>query len=220
MDYKQIITDFLKLQDAYQFTHRNLMTKERFKNFAGGDQNLATDLTNETLNEPLIEHVGYLPIMAAYFHQYLEHTDQVNLGRSLTMLAIHDIGETELGDVFTYTKTEADEEAEIEMALSLLPKYQQEIFLEYEKQESFDAKYAKSIDALAGFFPALDMPRIIIKRFNKRGACVDDIVSRKRPLMEWDNTLLSIFDLSIEQAYRAEKGDDLLFKNVVYDIEK
>lgn len=194
------------------------MTKERFKHFANADPDLALDLDNTPLNEPLIEHVGHLPITAAYFHQFLEHKDRVDLGRSLAMLAIHDIGETELGDVFTYTKTEADETAEIEAALKLLPEYQQKIFLEYEAQDTFAAKYAKAIDAMAGFLPTLDMPHIIIKRFHKRGARVDDVVNRKRSLMEWDTTLLNIFDISMEQAYRAERGEELLFPAVPYDV--
>jgi len=167
----------------------------------------------------LIEHVGHLPIVASYFHQFLEHKDEVNLGRVLTMLSIHDIGETVLGDIFTYTKTVVEEQEEVAVALTLLPEYLQEIFLEYEALDSFDAKYAKSVDALAGFLPTLDMPRIIIKRFIKRGACVDVIVCKKRPVMEWDSTMLQVFNMSMDQAYRAERGEVLLFPAVDYDMK-
>ena len=119
MDYHKIITDFLKLQDAYQFTRRNLMTKERFRDIASADVERALDLDGTFLNEPLIEHVGHLPIVASYFHQFLEHKDEVNLGRVLTMLSIHDIGETVLGDIFTYTKTVVEEQEEVAVALTL-----------------------------------------------------------------------------------------------------
>jgi 5'-deoxynucleotidase YfbR-like HD superfamily hydrolase len=218
MNYEKIIKDFLSLQDSYQFTRRNLMTKERFRDFVDADPKKGLDLDNVLLNEPLIEHVGHLPIVASYFHQFLEHKDEVDLGRVLTMLSIHDIGETVLGDIFTYTKTEADEEEEVEVALTLLPKYLQEIFLEYEALETFDAKYAKSVDALAGFLPALDMPRIILKRFKKRGACVKDVIDRKGYLMEWDTTMKAVFDLGMTQARQAENNEPLLFGNVEYDI--
>jgi len=194
------------------------MTKERFLDIANADPVRALDISDETLNEPLVEHVGHLPIVASYFHQFLEHKEGVDLGRVLTMLAIHDIGETVLGDIFSYTKTEAEEEEEVAVALTLLPQYLQDIFLEYEALESMDSKYAKSVDALAGFLPTLDMPRIIIKRFKKRGACVDDVVRKKRSLMKWDTTMLAVFDTSMEQAYRAERGEELLFPAVEFDV--
>jgi 5'-deoxynucleotidase YfbR-like HD superfamily hydrolase len=219
MDYTKILTDFLSLQNAYQFTRRNLMTKERFLDIAKANPERGLDLGDVVLNEPLIEHVGHLPIVASYFHQFLEHKAEVDLGRVLTMLSIHDIGETVLGDIFTYTKTQADEEEEVTTALTLLPNYLQKIFLEFEARETSDAKYAKSVDALAGFLPTLDMPRIIIKRFNKRGAQVADVIDRKRHLMEWDSTMLHIFDLSMIQVTQAENNEPLLFGNVDYDIQ-
>jgi len=39
-------------------------------------------------------HVGHLPVIASYLHQFCEHKDSIDLGRTLMMLAIHDIGET------------------------------------------------------------------------------------------------------------------------------
>jgi putative hydrolase of HD superfamily len=216
----KIIEDFLKLQSGYQFTHRNLMTKERFKNVALADVVRGLDIEDLSLREPLIEHIGHLPITASYFHQFLEHKNEVDLGRVLTMLSIHDIGETLVGDVFAYTKTKAEEEAETRAALTLLPDYLQIYFLEYEERETLDARYAKSVDAFAGFLPTLDMPHIIIERFKKNGATVQDIVNRKRLLMEWDTTMLQLFDVSMEQAFRAERGEELIFDAVDYDLKR
>lgn len=61
------------------------------------------DFDDNLIQESLIEHVGSLPIIAVFLHPYLEI--DVDLGKVLTMLAIHDIGETVLGDELTFTKS-------------------------------------------------------------------------------------------------------------------
>lgn len=218
-DCKKIISDFLKLQHDYQFTRRAMMTKERFKDIALADKNRGLDTKDETLKETLLEHVGHLPILATYLHEHIEYTDKVDLGRALIMLSIHDIGETKLGDVFAYTKTETEEIDEIEAAKALLSPALILYLEEYEAGESLDAKYAKSIDILAPLLHATDLIGYIHTRFLEYGGTNEKIIQKKRPSVEWDSVLLEVFDLCLEQSKRYENGDELLFEVVCYDLK-
>ena len=216
---KQLIADFLRLQRNYQFTRRSSMTKERFKDVAQANPKIALDPSATHIVEPLIEHVGHLPIIASFFHQYLEHSNELHLGRVLIMLSIHDIGETELGDINTYTKTTTDEEEEIAVARKLIPPTLLPYFEEFEALETMDAKYAKVVDAMAPIFHKLDMPYINQKRFHAKGLRIDDIIKKKRTHMEWDSFLLEMFDVCIEQLKNAEENNELLFPAVSYDVK-
>lgn len=186
---------------------------------AQSDSDIALDVSADHINEPLIEHVGHLPIIASFFHQYLEHSDQVQLGRVLIMLSIHDIGETELGDVNTYEKTGADEEEELAVARTLIPEALLPYFEEYEALETLDARYAKVVDAMAPIFHKLDMPHINQQRFQAKGLSIEDIIKKKRVHMEWDSFLLEMFDVCMEQLKNAESGTKLLFPAVEYDVK-
>lgn len=97
--------------------------------------------------ESLLEHVGCLPVLATYFHAYL--SEQVDIGRALSMLAIHDIGELQDGDKNTFLKSEEDAQSEVEVARSLLDTQAYDLFLEFEASQSNDAKFANSIDKIA-----------------------------------------------------------------------
>ncbi len=218
-DSKQIITDFLELQKNYQFTRRAMMTKERFFDIGLKDTKKGLDITDERLKETLLEHVGHLPILATYLHEYSEHAEKINLGRVLIMLSIHDIGETKLGDIFAYTKTQKEESDEITVAKSLLSQNLIPYFEEYEANETFDAHYAKSIDILAPLLHSVDLIGYIHTRFLKFGGTNEKIISKKRPYLLWDETLLEIFDLCLEQSICYEKGATLLFPTVEYDLK-
>src|SRR5437868_5946729 len=75
------------------------------------------------VRERLIEHVGSLPIVATAFYPHISDPE-VDLGRALTMLAIHDIGELLVGDENTFTKAGKSNASEHEAALTLLhPSY-------------------------------------------------------------------------------------------------
>lgn len=73
------------------------------------------------IRETLMEHVGSLPMLAAAFYPHLNNAD-VDLGKALTMLAIHDIGELITGDEITFTKKANAKDPERDAALSLLHK--------------------------------------------------------------------------------------------------
>lgn len=112
VDAKAIVDNLIALQRAYSFTFRVLITEERYRLVESGSLQEYT-FESESLREPLIEHVGHLPIIASYLHPYIAHEDEVDLGRVLIMLSIHDIGETVVGDMLTYSKTDSHAEQEI-----------------------------------------------------------------------------------------------------------
>ena len=215
---KQLVTDLLRLQEKYQFTRRIMMTRERFEVVTESSQEAGLDIHDERLKEPLIEHVGHLPILATHLHEHIEHASRVNLGRSLTMLAIHDIGETELGDVFAYTKSDQQEADEIQKARELLSPALVLYFEEYELSESFDAKYARAVDALAPLLQTIELVGYMHTRLLKHGGSIEKIVLKKRHLFVWDLVLLEIFDLCLQQAVAYEAGKEFPFPVVLNDL--
>jgi hypothetical protein len=75
------------------------------------------------VREPLIEHVGSLPVVATAFYPYINN-GAVNLGKALIMLAVHDIGELITHDEMSFTKTTSAKEPEHDAALSLIKSHQ------------------------------------------------------------------------------------------------
>lgn len=214
-----LVADFLILQRNYQFTRRALMTKERFKDVALCDKARGLDLSDESLKEPLIEHVGHLPILASYLYPHIEQTNKVNLGRALIMLSLHDIGETILGDKFAYTKTVAEELDEVDIARTLIHSSLISYFEEYEAGETFDAKFAKSIDILAPIIHEVDLIGYIGNRFDQLGGSLEKIIAKKRQYLTFDKTLVAVFDICLEHSQCYSDGRPLLFDVMEYDLK-
>jgi len=218
MNTKELVQDFLKLQNAYSFTKRALVTADRYSQIALKGLVDKKDYDNEILRESLVEHIGHLPILAAYFHPHIEHTDEVDLGRAMVMLSIHDIGETVTGEIFAYHKTEQNNRDEYEAALSVLHPSLHPYIKEFEANETLDAKYAKSMDVLAPNIHEVDMPKVTVERFKLLNASVQNVIDKKRKYMEWDNVLLAVFDLMMSQYQSIENGGELIFKPEPYDL--
>ncbi len=212
IDAHTLVKNFLSLQNDYQFTRRSMITKERFKDIANADKTRGLDIEDESLKEPLIEHVGHLPIIATYFYEHIEHKEKIDLGRALIMLSIHDIGETKVGDIFSYIKSKEDKSAEMYEAKKLLSPTLHRYIDEYELGDTFDAKYAKSIDVLAPLLHSVDLIGYVHTRFLKYGGTNEKIITKKRHLLEWDSALLEVFDLCLEQSTRYEKERSFYFR--------
>jgi len=80
MTTKKLTQEFLKLQNAYSFTKRTLVTADRYVHIAQEGLVDTKDYDNPALTESLIEHVGHLPILTSFFHPYIQQTDEVDLG--------------------------------------------------------------------------------------------------------------------------------------------
>lgn len=211
MNTKELIDNFLKLQKSYAFTKRKTITSDRYVHIVKSGILKGDYLNSDAVLESLSEHIGHLPILASYFYPHLRN-DEVDLGRVLIMLSIHDIGETVTGEIFAYSKTESDENDEISAAFRILNPSLHEYLIEYEQKESFDAKYARSIDIIAPNILGLDRAHINLKKFKLLGAKVDDIILKKRKYMEWNPLMLNIFDTIIEEFKNIESGKDTRFK--------
>lgn len=210
---KQVIDicdELICLQYAYYSTLRRSPSPYRTEAL------LELDIETEELQrESLMEHVGHLPIIACFLHPYLEHT--IDLGKVLIMLSIHDIGETILGDVFVLDKTDEEEAQEMEAALTLLSGEQNEIFLEFEKQESLEAKFAWCIDKLAPKLIEITMPARTDMRLNEIGRAIEDFTVHERERYDWSPFLATVYDTLIEQYINQREGNKLLFDVSKYD---
>lgn len=201
----EIIEGLLRLQKKYSSTPRSIVTYDRHKNIIESGLLKKYDYDSEIIREPLIEHIGHLPIVATYVHQFIEHKEEVNLGRVLTILSVHDIGETEVGDVITYSKTESHEKLEDKAAKRILPDYLYKCFKEYDEGKTIDAKFARSVDAIAPLLHELTLPKITAERFKYHNFSVDKIIAKKKAYFEWDPVLSEIFGYVTSELRKIEK---------------
>lgn len=143
------------------------------------------------VRETLIEHVGSLPMLGTALYPYIEDSE-VDLGQSLIMMAIHDIGELITGDEMVFTKKAGSHIAEREAALKLLNPIYHDIYDDAETKTSKSAKFAKSIDKINPDIIDYLMPPEITKWRYKEyvgiepDQIIDTIVKHKRPHMLWN----------------------------------
>lgn len=217
MSPHELIQKLIDLQNGYAAVPRAIVTGERLRHALASMARII-DVEDEMLREPLIEHVGHLPIIASFLHPHIEHSKDVDLGRVLTMLSIHDIGETVLGDTLTYAKNKKQTEEENEVARKLLNRAHIPLFEEFELRESFDAKFAKSVDAMAPFLHEIDKPKLTRKRFVHWKFNSKHIEAKKRPLFEWDAVLKAMFREYLAAFHFIERGEPTGFVTTSVDM--
>ncbi|MDE1966693.1 MAG: HD domain-containing protein [Patescibacteria group bacterium] len=210
MPAHESIQKLLDLQNAYSGVYRAIITSERLRH-AGPDIE-SIDLKEERLREPLLEHVGHLPVIASFLHPHIERSKEVDLGRALAMLSIHDIGETVVGDVMAYHKSDSDTEKENKIVAGLLPDSLLDLFREYEARETQDAKFAKAVDAMAPFLHEINSSKLTQARFKAYGFGSKDIEAKKRDLFQWDLVLKEMFDEFLAAFKAIEAGQPSGFK--------
>jgi len=162
------------------------------------------DPNDLVVRETLLEHVGSLPVVATALFPRI-NDPEVNLGDSLAMLAIHDIGELETGDTITFVKKATDADEEQAEALKLLDPYYHAMYRDVEAKDSKSAKFAKSIDKITpDFFDFLTPANITIWRMkNFANVEPDDIVSviveHKRPYHLWSPFMTELHKYLVER---------------------
>jgi Predicted hydrolases of HD superfamily len=206
-DYDGALDEIVFLLENYakemRFTTRQNSLDELKKMMPG----YTYDPTDDLVREPLLEHVGATPVVATALYPYIDDAE-VDLGRALMMLAVHDIGELKVGDEIVFTKNK-DSDEEKRAALGLLNEYYHEIYLEAEAVETKTAKFAKSVDKIApDFLDYITDADVTAERLGhfvgvKREEIVPLIVRHKRQYMEWNEFLLGLHDRLMERA--AEK---------------
>jgi hypothetical protein len=147
------------------------------------------------VHETLMEHVGMLPVLATYFHPFVE--EKVDLGKALTLLAIHDIGELIDGDANVFIKTAHHSDREREAALSLLHEQYHELYDEYDKLETNEALFAKSVDKIApDIYDVITDPEVTRLRLKEyaameAGEIAAKVEGKKSPYMQWSTFFAS-----------------------------
>jgi putative hydrolase of HD superfamily len=165
----------------------------------------SVDIEKDKVREPLMEHVGHLPVIASFLYPRIDSTDDINLGRVLSMLSIHDIGETEVGDVFTFDKTQRDQDREQAAVRNILSEELLPYFEEFEEQNTKDGKFAKSVDALAPFLHELSHPEITRRKLEKYDFGSEDMRKEKEQYFQWDPVLAELFEVVIEGIEQIEE---------------
>jgi len=117
-----------------------------------------TSPISEERLENSAEHTWQAMMSAIILHEY--SNVPVDLLRVLKMLAIHDVVEVDIGDVFHYEKhnhgdLRLREEAAAKRIFGLLPLDQMNecmaLWCEFEDKSSPESKYASAVDRLMGF---------------------------------------------------------------------
>ena len=205
-----IVQQLLDLQNKYARTPRKNVTGERLSYALVSKKEI--DLADPSICEPLIEHIGHLPIIATFLYPLLTHKSEVDIGKVLVMISIHDIAETETGDVLSYDKDDGHARNEDSIARKLISPDLISYYEEFEAQESFDAKFAKAVDALAPILHEIDMPKLTLKRFAFHNFNSAKVESKKRKYFEWDQFLEEVFATVMEAYAKLEKGEQNGFR--------
>lgn len=117
-----------------------------------------TLLVDGTRRENDAEHSWHLALMAMIFYEYANRA--VDLARVIKMALVHDLVEVYAGDTFAYDDEgnagkEAREMAAADKLFSILPEDQgleiRELWEEFDRMETADAKYAAAIDRMQPF---------------------------------------------------------------------
>ena len=165
-----------------------------------------TCLLNSDRNENSAEHSWHLALMAIALESQAKQ--KVDLGRVIKMLLIHDIVEIDAGDTFLFDTQKNHENTDEELAAAkrifgLLPEVLAQeltdLWLEFEKAQTPDAKFAKAIDRLApmmqndanggGTWREFDVP-------------YETVIEKKKRIQEGSDTLWEYGKTLIDNYYQ------------------
>jgi len=146
-EFQEIIEKIELLLNGYSSEFRATIQPQRFSHYHTIHPDYKYHPEDDIVRESLLEHVGTLPILASFFHPYVDQ--KINLWRVLEMLAIHDIWEIVTWDKIVFLKNKNDDEAETKVALELLHESQHAIYMEYLKQKTPESHFAKSVDKIS-----------------------------------------------------------------------
>ena len=112
-----------------------------------------THITGYKRQENDAEHAWHMAIMVYLLKEY--SNEDFDVSKAMMMALIHDIVEIDAGDTYAYDENEKKtqkerEEKALQRIFSLLPDDQhenlKELFLEFEKCESNEAKFVRAMD--------------------------------------------------------------------------
>ncbi|WP_238386432.1 HD domain-containing protein [Streptococcus sp. S784/96/1] len=185
------------LQDQWRFFNE----VEKLKTITRQNQTLDNRFENSA------EHSWQLALMAITLREYF--SELVNMEKVMLMLLLHDVGEIGVGDTSVFDEIGKLDSYERELAsvtqtFSFLPMEQKEYYLnvwqEFEKGNSVEARYARCVDAIA---PLMNHLLIAEKGDNPDGLTKNQVLAKKAfieaespDLWQW---VLDMIDQSVEK---------------------
>ncbi|MDU2588092.1 MAG: HD domain-containing protein [Streptococcus sp.] len=166
---------------------------------------------NRTLDgrfENSAEHSWQGAIAAMVLQDY--YPEKLDMEKVTSMLLIHDLGEIYAGDTWVFDDEKKlhshDRElASIEKTMSLLPeeKYlnMKNLWLEFEKGQSSEARYARVIDALVPLINHLEVSEI---NYNPDNISADMVLEKKKFIKSESEKLWKLTEELIQES--VEKG--------------
>ena len=166
---------------------------------------------NRTLDgrfENSAEHSWQGAIAAMVLQDY--YPEKLNMGKVISMLLIHDLGEIYAGDTWVFDDEKKlhshDRElASIEKTMSLLPKEKylnmKNLWLEFEKGHSSEARYARVIDALVPLINHLEVSEL---NYNPDNISADMVLEKKKFIKSESEELWKLTEKLIQES--VEKG--------------
>ena len=166
---------------------------------------------NRTLDgrfENSAEHSWQGAIAAMVLQDY--YPEKLNMEKVISMLLIHDLGEIYAGDTWVFDNEKKvhshDRELEsIEKTMSLLPKEKylnmKNLWLEFEKGHSSEARYARVIDALVPLINHLEVSEL---NYNPDNISADMVLEKKKFIKSESEELWKSTEKLIQES--VEKG--------------
>ncbi|WP_455446426.1 HD domain-containing protein [Streptococcus salivarius] len=166
---------------------------------------------NRTLDgrfENSAEHSWQGAIAAMVLQDY--YPEKLNMEKVMSMLLIHDLGEIYAGDTWVFDDQKKlhshDRELEsIEKTMSILPeeKYlnMKNSWLEFEKGQSAEARYARVIDALVPLINHLEVSEV---NYNPDQISSDMVLEKKKFIKSESEELWKLTEKLVKKS--AEKG--------------
>ena len=138
------------------------------------------------------------------------YPEKLNMEKVMFLLLIHDLGEIYAGDTWVFDdekKVHAHDRelASIEKTMSLLPeeKYlnMKNLWLEFEKGQSAEARYARVIDALVPLINHLEVSEL---NYNPNNISADMVLEKKKFIKSESEELWKLTENLIQES--VEKG--------------
>lgn len=150
------------------------------------------------------EHSWHVTLMAVVFSEHAS-ADTLNLLKVVKMLLIHDLVEIDVGDTWAFAENQAskyaDEKQCAQRLFALLPEDQSaefmDVWLEFERRETDEAKFAAVIDGLHPLINHLltgdpNAVKVAVEKVQARKAYIKDFAPSLWPLTQ------SLIDRSVK----------------------
>jgi len=194
--YQEAIDKIIFLYKGYSNEHRGSTQPYHLEKVLKLVPDYKYECNDLLVREPLIEHSGSLPIVATTIYPYINNQD-VDLGKALIMLAIHDIGELTVGDEITFVKT-GDKNNEMTEALKLLPDVLKPYYIDMEERKTDTARFAKAVDKITPDIVDLMTPvEVTLRRYREQihkepNQIIETIKEFKHPYMIWNEFMKNL----------------------------